>query len=56
MTAVLTDTLKRIMLDNIYDNVSDSGASVGQFGPGNYYIGIAKSQDWDTSDTPVDAK
>ena len=56
MTAVLTDALKRIMLDNIYTNVSDSGASVGQFGPGNYYLGIAKSQDWDISDTPVDAK
>ena len=56
MTAVLTDGLKRIILDNIFDNVSDSGTSVGQFGPGNYYIGIAKSQNWDDADTPVDAK
>ena len=56
MTAVLTDALKRIMLDTIYTNISDSAGSTGQLGAGNYYIGIGKSQQWDASDTPVAAK
>jgi len=56
MTAVLTDALKRIMLDTIYTNISDSAGSTGQLGAGNYYIGIGKSQNWDSSDTPVATK
>ena len=46
MTAVLTDALKRQMLNSIYTNVTDSA------GAGNYFIGIGRAQDWDATDTP----
>lgn len=45
MTATLTDALKKQILVNILDNVNDSA------GAGNYYIGIGKSEDWDSADT-----
>ena len=48
MTAVLTNALKRQILNDIYTNVADSAAA------GNYYIGIGRAQQWDDTDTPVD--
>ena len=44
MTAIITDALKRLMLDNIFNDVADAASS--------YYIGIGRSQDWDSTDTP----
>jgi hypothetical protein len=43
MTGIITDSLKRILLDNLITEVATAGAS--------YYIGIGNSQDWDSSDT-----
>jgi hypothetical protein len=43
MTGIITDNLKRILLDNLITEVATAGAS--------YYIGIGNSQDWDSSDT-----
>jgi hypothetical protein len=44
MTGIITDSLKRVLLDNLITEVATAGAS--------YYIGIGNSQDWDSSDTP----
>lgn len=44
MVAIITDAFKRQILDNIYDNVKDSNNT--------YYIGIGRSENWDSSDTP----
>ena len=44
MVAIITDAFKRQILDNIYDNVVDSNNT--------YYIGIGRSENWDSSDTP----
>lgn len=44
MVALITDTLKKRIIQDIYDDVTDSAG-------GNYYIGIGHSQDWDSSDT-----
>jgi len=44
MVAIVTDTLKRQILDNIYDNVKDSNNT--------YYIGIGRSEAWNNTDTP----
>jgi hypothetical protein len=43
MTAILTDTLKKIMIQKIFDDVADSDQ--------NYYITIGRSEGWDSSDT-----
>lgn len=43
MTGIITDSLKRILLDNLIEEVGTDSAS--------YYIGIGNSQDWDSSDT-----
>jgi hypothetical protein len=48
MTGIITDSLKRVLLDNLITEVATAGAS--------YYIGIGRSQDWDSSDTaPIPA-
>ena len=44
MTAILTDALKKQILVDILNNVNDSA------GAGNYYIGIGRSEDWDSAD------
>lgn len=44
MVAIITDALKRQVLDNIYDNVVDSNNT--------YYIGIGRSEAWNDTDTP----
>lgn len=44
MVAIITDTFKRQILDNIYDNVVDSNNT--------YYIGIGRSEAWNATDTP----
>lgn len=44
MTALITDTLKKRILQDLYDDVTDSAG-------GRYYIGIGRSEDWDSSDT-----
>lgn len=44
MVAIITDTFKRLILDNIYDNVVDSNNT--------YYIGIGRSEAWNNTDTP----
>ena len=43
MTGIITESLKRVLLDNLIDEVATDSAS--------YYIGIGNSQDWDSSDT-----
>lgn len=43
MTGIITDKLKRILLDQLISEVGTDSAS--------YYIGIGHSQDWDSSDT-----
>lgn len=44
MTAIITNKLKRQFVDQLFDDIN-SGAS-------KYYIGIGRSEDWDSSDTP----
>lgn len=43
MTGIITDSLKRILLDNLITEVASANNS--------YYIGIGNSIDWDSSDT-----
>lgn len=45
MAAIITDYFKRELVQNIFEDVADSAV--------NYYIGIGRSQDWDSSDTPT---
>lgn len=45
MVAIITDTLKRNIIQDIIDDLE----SVSQ----TYYIGIGRSQDWDSADTTV---
>jgi hypothetical protein len=46
MTGIITDSLKRILLDNLITEVATGSAS--------YYLGIGNSIDWDSSDTAPD--
>jgi hypothetical protein len=46
MTGIITDSLKRVLLDNLITEVATGAAS--------YYIGIGNSIDWDSSDTAPD--
>jgi hypothetical protein len=46
MTGIITDSLKRILLDNLITEIATGAAS--------YYIGIGNSIDWDSSDTAPD--
>lgn len=43
MTGIITDKLKRVLLDNLITEIQTAGNS--------YYIGIGNSIDWDSSDT-----
>tara|TARA_B100000780_G_scaffold44026_1_gene27342 strand:- start:6902 stop:8251 length:1350 start_codon:yes stop_codon:yes gene_type:complete len=43
MTGIITDSLKRVLLDSLIAEVGTTAAS--------YYIGIGNSIDWDSSDT-----
>lgn len=43
MTGIITDSLKRVLLDNLIAEVATGAAS--------YYLGIGNSIDWDSSDT-----
>lgn len=43
MTGIITDSLKRVLLDNLVEEVATANNS--------YYIGIGNSIDWDSSDT-----
>lgn len=43
MTGIITDSLKRVLLDNLVTEIQTAGSS--------YYIGIGNSIDWDSSDT-----
>jgi len=45
MSAIITDYFKSQLVQNIFEDVADSAQ--------NYYIGIGRSQDWDSSDTPT---
>jgi hypothetical protein len=47
MVAIITDAIKRQFIQEIYDDLSDSAAS-------RYYVAVAKSEDWNDSDIPVD--
>lgn len=46
MTAIITDQLKRLMIQNIFDDLADSAGA-------KYYIGVGRSQIWNDSDVPV---
>jgi len=48
MAAVITPTLKKYFIDRLFDDVNDSNQ--------RYYIGIGRSRDWDSSDTPPTPK
>lgn len=45
MAAITTHELKMLLLQKLFDDVADSAE--------HYYIGIGKSDDWDSSDTVV---
>jgi hypothetical protein len=50
MTGIITDNLKRVLLNNLVTEVQTAGSS--------YYIGIGNSIDWDSSDaapTPINS-
>ena len=47
MTAIVTDNLKRLMIQKIFDDLVDSDGS-------KYYIGVAHSQLWNDSDVAPD--
>jgi hypothetical protein len=46
MTAIITDALKKQLLDNVYDEF-DAGST-------KYYIGVGRSENWDSSETVPD--
>lgn len=43
MTAIITERIKKLMIQNLFDDIADSA--------NNYYIAIGRSEDWDSSDT-----
>lgn len=48
MSAIITERIKKLMIQNLYDDITDSA--------NNYYIAIGRSQDWDSADvapTPI---
>lgn len=47
MTAIITDQLKRLMIQDIFDDLADSAGA-------KYYIGVGRSQIWNDSDVPSD--
>jgi hypothetical protein len=47
MTAIVTDNIKRLMIQDIYDDLGDSDAS-------KYYICVGHSQQWNDSDIAPD--
>lgn len=44
MVAIITDAFKRQVIDQITDDVDSTAVA--------YYLGIGRSQDWDSTDTP----
>lgn len=46
MPAIITDPFKKFIIQHLYDDVFDSSQV-------DYYVGIGRSQDWDSSDTVV---
>lgn len=44
MTSIITDTLKRQLINNLYNDVKDSAEQ--------YYIAIGRSEAWDSADAP----
>ena len=46
MVAIITDAIKRQLMQDVYDDLADSAS-------GRYYIAVAKSEDWNDSDTPI---
>ena len=43
MTAIITDKIKKLFVQTLYDEAQDSSNF--------YYVGIGRSEDWDSSDT-----
>ena len=41
MSAIITERIKKLMIQNLYDDITDSA--------NNYYIAIGRSQDWDSA-------
>jgi len=48
MAAVITPTLKKYFIDQLFNDIADSSQ--------RYYLAIGESQDWDSSDTPPTPK
>lgn len=48
MAAVITPTLKKYFIDQLFNDIADSNQ--------RYYLAIGESQDWDSSDTPPTPK
>lgn len=46
MVAIITDAIKRQLVQSIFDDLSDSAA-------GRYYIAVGRSEDWNDSDVPT---
>ena len=44
MVAIITDAFKRQLIDQVTDDVDSTAVA--------YYLGIGRSQDWDSTDTP----
>ena len=42
MSAIITERIKKLMIQNLFDDIGDSA--------NNYYIAIGRSQDWDSAD------
>ena len=45
MVAIITDTFKKQILSDLYTSIIDSNNT--------YYVGVGRSEDWDSSDTPT---
>jgi len=44
MSAIITERIKKLMIQNLFDDIEDSA--------NKYYIALGRSHDWDSADTP----
>ena len=46
MSAIITERIKKLMIQNLFDDISDSAQN-------KYYIALGKADDWNAEDTPT---
>jgi hypothetical protein len=46
MSAIITERIKKLMIQNLFDDISDSAQN-------KYYIALGKADDWNVEDTPT---